>query len=242
MMNVNFCSEQLYNEISLLKRQQYQLINDKDVTNLAYMSNTMSIYEKQKGLDRIFRNIIHICDSSQFVEDVLVFIRPINYMITTKGISQFYINELTSKLQLLKEEDHIYSDEQQNFLLMESNSDMKKVSLEERSIIIVIKINPNQIKKMISRIVEGQDSGSLLVNSNTGFLVMSDEDMGMFTLINSLVSDDNNISFIRKINWQGDSYWIITHSVLYTNMTLVSWISEHNITRFIRKYNILLII
>lgn len=238
MMNINFYSNQLDNEIAHIKYQQAQLMSDANVNQLGYIYNAMNNYERSKAISQLRERLGYIAYSSRYIDEISLYFRSAESMIWTGGVSYLQQEDIGNILELMKTNYVLYTDHEGRFLLMESYPDIQTRPISEREVINYIRINTKQVLQTLQNLVEGEGSGSLLWNPETGFLLATDEESPIIQeVLNCVQSVKDKHTVTEQIYYSEKRYWVIVNKMIFLNMWIVSYLPDDSVLGILKYFN-----
>lgn len=167
LSNVNFYSSQLNDQISFVRMQQLQLLNDSDVQKLGFLANEpMYGYDHVQMITRVIESVATIRNSSDYIVNVGVMIESIGKTISTQSqVTQMpnVESELMSRYVEVHPGKPLYFYENRLFFIESSNN---------RKIIVYMELSVPHLRETLSRLVgQYDDSGALLTEGRYGNVV-----------------------------------------------------------------------
>lgn len=164
LSNVNFYSSQLNGQISFVRMQQLQLVNDSDVQKLGFLANEqMDSYDQIQRVARVSESVATIRNSSDYLLNVGVMIESIGKTISTQGrVTQMPNSE--SELISRYVQEHpgkpLYFHENRLFFIESANNG---------TIIVYMELSVPHLRETLSRLVgQYEDSGAVLTEGRYG--------------------------------------------------------------------------
>lgn len=242
---VSFFLNGIQNEVYNIKRLQYDFINDDDLNRLANAPDLVSDLDKMMAILRLQKHLNTVKSSSMYIQDVCLYIPSINRMISAKGGSKQTIDEIQkdefNKLRVIPDDSDsqiIYWDNRLLLSVIYPFPDFK--SDQDPSFIIEIELSGNSIRKSLDDLFGQDGNGYLLFNPGNKAVLAGNSEAEVILSIEDYINQEINkgkdgIGFI-EINKK--SYLVTYDTSKYLNMILVRFITEDQVVKPLKKYQI----
>ncbi|MGG4143122.1 histidine kinase [Paenibacillus algorifonticola] len=168
--------EALNREIEWMELQEFDLLEDTELNRLVVTWEMMDNVEKRASLNYLIRRLTSFKNSSVYIKDVYVHIRPVNKTISfSNAITDLDVDKYNyfrfsigrSEQRLVKWENTLH--------LSTSKYSGKKG--EEPLFVIQIELDREKLRYALDQVNIYPESGSFLISDTTGFVLMSDEEL-----------------------------------------------------------------
>lgn len=229
--NVQFYSKQLNDQISFIRSQQLQVLNDSDLQKLSFMAGSLEGYEEVALIYRVKERIATLHSSS--VVNAGVYIKSLGKTISTVGGITAIPNEEFTQITSMydpKAEPTMYDDGDRLFFIESANN---------ASILIYVELNRSMLTDTLRHLVDyNTDSGSLLADErfNTRIALARNEQVIDSLKESGFKSEAGFTSGDLKIGRQ--TYLVTGNRIGSLGLTLYTYINQSDITGPLKKFNV----
>lgn len=232
---VNYYRDQLNNQITFIRSQHLVLMTDPSLEELSFKASALSKYEELLLTNQIKDKMKSIGNSSEFVQDVAVYIQSLGRVISLgDGIRTFSRGSKWDVIQQMSKT------QKQPFYMY--NGQMYFVETSKNSTITTfIQIPQNKMLTLSENFISKQgDNGFFLADDNFDSVISSTSQYEIQSEIEKRMMQQKNG------RWQEGSFQIANHKQTYLifyhrinalGCTLYTYIDEKEITNVISKYN-----
>lgn len=248
MLNISFYSKHFDDQFEFIKKQQLQLVNNSDVQNLNFDPTDIIAYRDVETTARIMKSIATSRDSSIYIENAGVFIKPVNKTFS------FYegINNIPNKeFDIIR--DHLLDGRQNSIVdFVEDRIYMSEVypqnagkDFQLSKIVAYYEIDREMIEDTLRQIITTNNSGAVLSDDNLGRIISYRDDEEFINKIDKakmtdIIKKGSMDKFYSKIDGKG--YWIICNRIKMLNMNLIAYVSVDEVTKHLKGSNYWLVI
>ncbi len=166
--------EDLSREMEWMELQQYDILEDNELTRLAVTWEMMSNVERRSGLNHIRQRLTSFKNSSAFIKNVYVHVRSAHKTVSAlHGVGAFNAAQYEHFRKVTAAEDQR--------LIWEGNTlHLSAVRLsaskEEKPLFVVqIELDREKLRHSLQQFQLYPESQSFLLSQSTGFVLLSDE-------------------------------------------------------------------
>jgi two-component system sensor histidine kinase YesM len=236
---VQFYSNQLDDQISFIRNQQLQVINDSDLQKLNFLSGTLADYEEIQLVNRVKERLSTIQNSSEYLVNTGVYLKSFGRTISTQG----GITKLPNQEYEVIEKFFDYSPKPS---LYYSNGRLFFIEFANNSSVIVyLELSVKKLEKTLNQLVGNYgDAGAVLTNQTFSFDISPrHEDAIVESIYNIVSKEQNNQTLDGNVLKVGDqSYWVTYNQISTLGLTLFSYVNQNELTGSLKKFNVWLII
>ncbi|GGI45841.1 sensor histidine kinase YesM [Paenibacillus marchantiophytorum] len=236
---VQFYSNQLDDQISFIRNQQLQAVNDSELQKLNFLSGTLDVFEEIQLVNRVKERLSTIQNSSEYLLNTGVYMKSFGRTISTQsGINKLPNQEyeIISKLYLKSKKSSIYYYEGRLFFIEAANNS---------SVIVYMELSVKKLEKTLEQLVGNYGySGAFITNESFSYYISPKHEDAIVKKIYDNVSleanNKNDESHILKL---GDQSYRITYNRISTlGLTLYSYINQNELTGSLKTFNIWLLV
>ncbi|HHY83475.1 MAG TPA: histidine kinase [Clostridiales bacterium] len=229
-------------EIRRIQDLQYNCLSDKDLNRIAAFPEGMSDLVRVLSVMRLQYRLYSIRKSSEYIQDVRVYIPSINKVVNesrfTNAPSNDWFNTLAAA-SLSDEPIKMYKDN--NIVLSAAFPRQSPVTDRKPMFIIEILLSETQIRNALMRMDDYKGRGTMLIspehNMRITYSADSDADEIIYNELMNRLQKSSSGSFTIKLN--KTPHIAIYSTSDYLNVTLCKYIPESQIFAPLFKYQIL---
>ncbi|OCT10926.1 hypothetical protein A8709_04270 [Paenibacillus pectinilyticus] len=239
LSKVQFYSNQLDDQISFIRNQQLQAVNDSDLQKLNFLSGTLDVFEEIQLVNRVKERLSTIQNSSEYLLNTGVYMKSFGRTISTQnGINKLPNQEYEtiSKLYSNSKESSIYYQDGRLFFIESGNNS---------SVIVYLELSVKKLEKTLDQLVGNYGySGAFITNEDFSYYVSAKQEDAIVNRIHDNFSKEQNLkNFDSRILKFGDQSYRITYNQISTlGLTLFSYVSQDELTGSLKKFNVWLLI
>lgn len=236
----------LENEIKRIKKVHQECLHDEDIYYYVNASSIMTTYEQVKSLLRIEKRLNVLYDSSNYIEDVTLWMPRQPYTISVdRGVDKAASGwqELISSQKYDSESGLIYY--QNNLYICSAYPIGYEFSGIEPLYILAIKLSSDKIAEEMLGFNLYDNSGTLLENPDTGFSLLVGEDIDIATgsaLKSAQAESKDTKSVDLKQGTSAEKYMVVSVPSVYLNMELYSYVAEKGLYGDLSGYRIMFVV
>jgi two-component system sensor histidine kinase YesM len=233
--------ENLSREIQRIKLLQYDCLDDDDLKKLSLIPESMDDQERTTAIRRLYRRIMVLNNSSNYIEDVFIHIPSIDRTIYAYGtISDIPKEEYQALLKSLTSSNAqiVYWNDK---MLISAMAPMPYQQwLDNPAFIIEIELSKAEFSGALQQFNNYNGSSSFLINSQDGQLIGSagskPETLAEFNNLNSKFG--NIQSGTSMVQAGGLPYIAVYQTDKYLGMTLIRYIPEKEVFSTASQYQV----
>lgn len=226
--------DSLNREVEWMELQLFDTVEDSGLNKLSATWSLMDSAEQRESLNELLHRLTSFQNSSPYMKDVYVHIRPIDKTVSAVNAvqpldevrfhtfnSQAGKNE--KRLQLWNDELHLSASKQSG----------KKG--EEPIFIVQIELDSEKLRKSLNQINLYPDSGSLLILEESGYTIRShsESDDKILEFVQQASATDDN-EFLMKMN--GRSYHLNKVYSDSLGLSVAAYLPEETVKRPLNKF------
>lgn len=238
---IEFYARHLEAEISHIKTQQLQFINERDLQDVSFLSPVLNRYEEVSMINRIQDCLVTMKNSSAYIKDAGVFVSSLN---KTLFLSNWYRDIPNTEYEIVRD---YFSDTRREPLfyhknrifLMEAIPQKYGQSPQKKSHVSCIELSTSRMKEVLEKLSEYKNSGAFLYNEPTGVMISasSDHETPRSLIEESEWEQTKQTLFKDRIRIGRERYWLVASEVNYLDMTLFAYVPERQILYPLARYN-----
>ncbi|MEC0230276.1 sensor histidine kinase [Paenibacillus alba] len=236
---VQFYSNQLDDQISFIRNQQLQVVNDSDLQKLNFLSGTLDVFEEIQLVNRVKERLSTIQNSSDYLLNTGVYMKSFGRTISTQsGINKLPNQEyeIIGKLYSNSKKSSIYYYEGRLFFIEAANNS---------SVIVYLELSVKKLEKTLDQLVGNYGySGAFITNEDFSYYISAKQDDSIVRKIHDNVSvQQNNKDDDSHILKFGDQSYRITYNHISTlGLSLYSYMNQNELTGSLKTFNIWLLV
>jgi two-component system sensor histidine kinase YesM len=218
--NVKFYSNQLADQISFIRNQQLQFLNDSDLQKLSFLAGRLEGFEELQLVNRIKERLSTIQNSSDYLVNAGVYTKSFGKTISTQaGVNNLPNREyeVIEAYQSKTPKPSIFYNNGRLFIIE---------SVSNSSIIVYLELSIKQLEKTLNQLVENyNDSGAVLTDEHNSYHISPNyEESIMKAIQRSVPKEQNNTSVDNYTLKVGNQSYIVTHNrISFLGLTLFSY-------------------
>ncbi|WP_409344537.1 sensor histidine kinase [Paenibacillus sp. MBLB4367] len=237
--NAQFYSKQLNDQISFIRNQQLQALNDSDLQKLSFIAGTLEGYEEVELVNRVKERIATVHNSSAYIVNAGVYIKSLRKTISTKGGISALPNEEFDMIDRLfdpKEKPPIYQENEKLFFIEPANN---------ASIILYLELSRSMLLETLRHLVDAKnDSGALLADDSFQNIITLARNEQVLSSLKAVGSPDG-IGYYGSNDGSGtvmkagnQSYRVTYNRIGSLGLTLYTYMNQSEITGPLKKFNV----
>ncbi|CAM4137075.1 histidine kinase [Paenibacillus alkaliterrae] len=239
LSNVKFYARQLDDQISFIRNQHLQFLDDSNLQKLSFLGETLDGFEEVQLVNKVKERLATIQNSSDYIVNVGVYIKSYNRTLSTRGgitdipnsewdlIESLYNGELKQSL---------YYAAGRLFFIEPSNNS---------NIISYLELSKSKFEAALIQLVQyGNDSGVVLSDDPFAQHISIQYDPGVVQGISANMQNNEAKKDFDSFIVQNEekSYRITYHRISSLGWTLYTYMDENQITKPLRSFNVWFII
>ncbi len=245
LSNTASYAEQFENDISRIQLQQYEIINNVDVNKLSFSSFLMNEYEKSKAAERILERLGVIGYSSNYIENVGVYINNFNKTVSFKnGVNNIENNEFKELKQCLDiEDEHVFIKSGEKLFLIETDYHNQAAQVDELRLACYIQLSIEEIHQDLERIKINNNSGAVLTDKYFNLIAQTDHfNLEFQEIKNQYLSENKSPNGVFSMLSEGKKYWITFNKSSFRDVIVFTYFLDSSVTEHLRIFNLLLVL
>lgn len=238
MSNVTFYARQLDDQISFIRNQHLQLLNDSNLQKINFLGETLDGFEEVQLVDKVKERLATIHNSSDYLVNVGVYIKSYNRTISTRGGIADLPNgewDLMESLFYGEPKPSLYNAADRLFFIESSNND---------NVISYLELSKRKFEETLNQLVQYEkDAGAVLADDSYARHISVRYDPGIVQGISANFQNEVKKaadSFI--LTNDNKSYRITYHRIGSLGWTLYAYMDENQITKPLRAFNVWFVI
>ncbi len=213
--SAQFYSKQLDDQITFIRNQQLQLLDDANLQKLSFMADTLKVFDEYMLVNQVEERLGTISNSSSFIANAEVYIRSLDRFIRLKGSTS-----------------NLHADHPKSFLFAESFGNRNDV-------VVYIELSRNKMIETLRQLVNNEHSGALLISDDLySQLAVSGNEL-IIERIEQMITAEPIVNkwdqqFIRAGN---KSYFVTSNRIPSLGMTMYTYTDQDYITRPLSQFN-----
>lgn len=224
----------LNREVEWMELQLFDTVEDSGLNKLSATWSLMDSTEQREGLNELLHRLTSFQNSSPYMKDIYVHIRPINKTVSAASgvqpldevrFNMFYNRTGTNESRLLLWNNGLH--------LSASKQSGKKGG--EPIFIVQIELDSDKLRKSLNQINIYPDSGSLLIQEENGYTIRShpESDASILQFVQE-ASATNDHEFLMKMN--GKSYHLNKVKSESLGLSVAAYLPEETVKRPLSKF------
>jgi len=233
-----FFSNLLESQISFIRSQQLQFLNDSDLQTLSFRSGNLEVFEAVQLSSRIRERLSTVQNSSPYILNTGVYVKSFNRIISFQdGISkmsdpEFDIIESYGKAQ------------QPSFFYLHEGRLYFMETAGNGSLVSYLEISPERLSETIQQMLIPQgDSGVFLADGQIEYRISpKNEDQMARAIYKQLPEELDRYgpnSFLADFSNQ--TYHVTANRISALGLTLYTYMNQNELTGPLKKFNIWII-
>ncbi|WP_052487313.1 sensor histidine kinase [Gordoniibacillus kamchatkensis] len=235
--NVQFYSQQLGDQISFIRKQQLQLMNDSDLQKLGFLGRTLEGFEEVRLVDSIRERLVSIQNSTDYIVNTGVYVKSFERTISTRsGVSALTGDEwrTVEAFTRSKPKPSVFADGGSLFFVESSNNS---------SIVSYVELSKEKLQDSIKRLIDYyKDAGAALADDEFAFPVAPTPgfhtDLGQS--MRAMASCANGIEpgGILSLQSGNKSYWGSCSRIGALGLTLYTYVNQNEVTGPLKQFSV----
>lgn len=228
-MHLNYYLEDLDREVEWMELQQFDLVEDSELSKLAVTWSMMNSVERRKSLNYVLHRLTSIKNSSAYIKDIHVHINSISKTVSAtnsvvdldeQAYTQLIANVSTNRNRLY------YSGESLQLITVKYGGGKGKLP----NYIVQIELDGAKLKQSLQLLSVYPDSGSFLISEPSEFTLTSNDEAS--AIVNSyLHEEERGNSSMSTLEIDGERYQIDKAYSNKLKFSLVTYLPEKTLKR-----------
>lgn len=195
---VDFYIGNLDKDITRMKALQYDLMFDTDLNQLAAIPESLNEIDKIMALLRLQKRLLTIRHSNDLIEDVFVYIPPINKIIESGDMRELNASEMNMTLgQWLNVGSKLVFHQHKAALVTQ-----KLDKFGEPTFVIAIMLSEDKLRQQLKLFEQNRDSGLLLTDLNGSMYLTVIEDSALTKPLEEFKFRDTDQASVKAIEYE----------------------------------------
>ncbi|MCR8655918.1 sensor histidine kinase [Paenibacillus endoradicis] len=226
---LNYYLEDLEREIEWMELQQFDLVEDGELSKLAVTWGKMSNVERRESLNYLLHRLTSFKNSSAFIKDINVHIYSISKTISAMNsvieLDEQAYTQLIANVS--KNRDRLYYSDDAVHLIASKYGGGKG---DLPNYVVQIELDSEKLRESLQLLSAYEDSGSFLTSSSSGYTVMSNDESKII-VNNYLKEDKENRDFLTLLAVNQEKYHIDKAYSNKLKLILVTYLPEETVKR-----------
>jgi two-component system sensor histidine kinase YesM len=234
---VGYYLEELEKEVYRIKRLQAELINDKNINQMAVMPHTMSNIEQWQSLLQIQDRLFAIQNSSRYIDTVSVILPAADKDVSARTVSKFNGEEYDSMKEAASE-GSISNLNGSLYLIMPYPQ--YDVTQRQPLFLIVVRLSKEALTQALNTMRSNEDEGVVLYRVSDGMSISTDNKVEFHNLLDELFQKNpvDKAVNARTGVIQGVRYMVVAKASDYFNAVLYRYLPEKTVFQPLEIYNV----
>lgn len=233
--------DSLDKEISQIRGQQVNVMNDWDLIDITVNYHTMTGYERRSALLALKERLSALQGSFDIIDEVALYLRDSGYIVTATAVKRMSDadKDMFARLSNMKETDD--GIEEQGIYLLEKGMDLSEDENVPRQL-FSIHLSKKQIEHEMEKIVYGYGSSAFFIDKEDEITFSKTEEEAVFEgLTGVLRKNEDGYLQMQTVNLDGKKYLCFVSASKWLG-TFVQYTEQGRVMREIVKYQYLLYI
>ena len=226
---LNYYLEDLEREIEWMELQQFDLVEDSELSKLAVTWDKMNSVEKRGGVNYLIHRLTSIKNSSAYIKDINIHIYSISKTISAMNsvieldeqlYAQLIANVSTNRDRLYYSDDAVQ--------LIASKYGGGKGDLP--NYVVQIELDSEKLRESLQLLSVYEDSGSFLISSSSGYTVMSNDE-STNVVENYMNEVEESKDYLTLLSVNQEKYHIDKAYSNKLKLMLVTYLPEETVKR-----------
>lgn len=232
---LSFYSDSMENDIKRVQALEIELINDKDINQLATIPESMGEIEQMEGILRIQKRLYAVKSSSKYIGGIYVMIPAIERHITDTSISEFDW-ELFERMK--------YADFQPDMQMINNNDVFRYMNVQyppsymtskkDKLFIIVVELKKSKLVETLQSMTSTLEEGVMFVNITDHSIIAANE-ANLNKQIYDQISKKDKIAEVVVIN--NSRYLAVSMKSDFFNSVLCKYVPEDSVFQALERYS-----
>lgn len=226
---LNYYLEDLEREIEWMELQQFDLVEDGELSKLAVTWGKLSNVERRASMNYLLHRLTSFKNSSAFIKDINVHIYSISKTISAMNsvieLDEQAYTQLIANVS--KNRDRLYYSDDAVYLIASKYGGGKG---DLPSYVVQIELDSEKLKESLQLLSIYEDSGSFLTSSYSGYTVMSNDE-SKDVVENYLEKVKETRNFLTQLTVNQEKYHIDNAYSNKLKLMLVTYLPEETVKR-----------
>ncbi len=230
---LSFYRDSLENDINRVRTLEIELVNDKDLSRLSAIPESMDSIQQMERILRVQQRLYAIKNSSKYIGDIYVMVPALERTISATSVSEFD-KVRYDRLKNLDSQPDATMDKNVIKYMTVSYPFSYTVS-KEKLFIIVIEISKDKVVEALQSMTQNSTEGVIFVNKANKSVIAANNNTDLNQNVYNQISTKDNGAQVVHVN--NNRYLAVSITSNVFNSTLCKYLPEDSVFHALEKYS-----
>lgn len=230
---LSFYRDSLENDINRVRTLEIELVNDKDLSRLSAIPESMDSIQQMERILRVQQRLYAIKNSSKYIGDIYVMVPALERTISATSVSEFD-KVRYDRLKNLDSQPDATMDKNVIKYMTVSYPFSYTVS-KEKLFIIIIEISKDKVVEALQSMTQNSTEGVIFVNKANKSVIAANNNTDLNQNVYNQISTKDNGAQVVHVN--NNRYLAVSITSNVFNSTLCKYLPEDSVFHALEKYS-----